>query len=131
MSKLEKLLKAWLLSTGLVYAAGALDFVVRPRAATASLNLAGGEPLEAESPGLYNSLAGAYMATIAALALTAAGDPATRRNLLPPLMVGKAASSGALFYRYVRTQKRGFAAAAALDAAILGITAGLYQALDD
>jgi hypothetical protein len=127
----SKSMKRWLGVTGAAYALGAVGFVIRPQDATESLSKTGGEPLEQETPGLYNSLAAAYMATIAALALTAAADPEDRKALIPPLLVGKAASSGALLYRYLRTRKRGFAMGAALDAAILGITAGLYQALDD
>jgi hypothetical protein len=126
----EKRLSRWLAVTGAIYAAGAVDFAARPRAATRSLNMAGGAPLEDETPGLYNALASAYMATIAALALGAARDPAGRRELVPPLLVAKAASSAALLYRYARTRRRGFAAGAALDAVLLGITAGLYNGLD-
>jgi hypothetical protein len=127
----QRSLARWLTVTGVAYAAGALDFVARPSAATRSLSTAGGESLDDEEPGLYNSLASAYMATIASLALTAARDPDERRMLIPPLLVAKAVSSGALLYRFVRTRKRGFAIGAALDAALLGVTAGLYNALDD
>lgn len=127
----ERSLARWLTVTGVAYAVGALDFVARPSAATRSLSMAGGDSLDDEEPGLYNSLASAYMATIASLALTAAKDPDERRMLIPPLLVAKAASSGVLLYRFVRTRKRGFAVGAALDAALLGVTAGLYNALDD
>ena len=131
MSTAEDRLSRWLTMTGVAYAAGAVDFVVRPQAATRSLSQAGGERLEDEEPGLYHSLAVAYMATIAALALTAGRDVGARRALVPPLLVAKAASSCALLYRFVRTRRRGYAAGAALDAALFGITAGLYNALDD
>ncbi|HYI44821.1 MAG TPA: hypothetical protein VE174_05075, partial [Actinomycetota bacterium] len=67
MKRNERRLRTWLLVTGAVYAAGAVDFLVRPWAATASLNQSGGEPIETEGSGLYNSLASAYMATIASL----------------------------------------------------------------
>lgn len=127
----ESRLARWLTVTGGVYALGSVDFVVRPRAATRSLNLSGGVALEDEEPGLYNALASAYMATIAALALGAGRDPTGRRALVPPLLVAKAASSAALLYRYARTRRRGFAVGAALDAVLLGVTAGLYNALDD
>jgi hypothetical protein len=70
------------------------------------------------------------MATIAALALTAGRDPDAHRALVVPLLVAKAASSTAMLYRYAHTKRRGFAVGAALDAALLGITAGLYNALD-
>ena len=126
----EKQLARWLTVTGAVYAAGAVDFLARPRAATRSLNLSGGTPLDDEEPGVYHALASAYMATIAALALSAGRDPVSRRALIPPLLVAKAASSGAMLYRYAHTRRRGFAIGAALDAALLGITAGLYNALD-
>lgn len=119
-------LTCWLAVTGGAYALGAVDFLVRPRAATRSLSRSGGAPLDDEPPGLYNSLATAYMATIAALALTAATAPEKRDALIPPLLVAKAASSGALLYRYVTTRRRGFAVGAALDAALLGATAGLH-----
>jgi hypothetical protein len=126
-----KALKSWLTLTGVAYAVGAIGFVARPQDALEALNATGGEPADHEGPpGLYNSLAGAYMATIAALALTAAADPEERRALIPPLLVGKAASSSALLYRYTKTRKRGFAAGAALDAFIFGVTAGLYSSLD-
>ena len=132
MTRPARALKAWLALTGVAYAVGAVGFVTRPRDALESLNATGGEPAEHEGPpGLYNSLAGAYMATIAALALTAAADPDARRSLIPPLLVGKAASSSALLYRYSRTRKRAFAVGAALDAFILGVTAGLYSSLED
>lgn len=130
MSAPERRLARWLTVTGVAYASGAVDFVARPKAATRSLSKAGGDVLDDEEPGLYNALAAAYMATIAALALTAARDPDERRALIPPLLVAKAASSGALLYRYLRTRRRGFAVGAALDAALLGVTAGLYNALD-
>jgi hypothetical protein len=126
----ERRLARWLTVTGVVYAAGSVDFIARPRAATRSLNMSGGTPLEDEEPGLYNALAGAYMATIAALALRAGRDPEGRRELVVPLLVAKAASSGAMLYRYARTRRRGFAVGAALDAVLLGVTAGLYNALD-
>jgi hypothetical protein len=126
----EKRLARWLTVTGALYALGSVDFVARPRAATRSLNMSGGTPLEDEEPGLYNALAAAYMATIAALALRAGRDPQGRRELVPPLLVAKATSSAAMLYRYVRTRRRGFAVGAALDAVLLGVTAGLYNALD-
>jgi hypothetical protein len=126
----EQHLARWLTCTGVVYALGSIDFLARPRAATRSLNMSGGAPLEDEEPGLYNSLASAYMATIAALALRAGRDPEARKELVPPLLVAKAASSGAMLYRYARTRRRGFAVGAALDAVLLGVTAGLYNALD-
>ena len=131
MSKVERVLRRWLLVTGSIYALGAVDFLVRPRAATASLGRLTNQPMEAEMPGLYNSLASAYMATIAALALTASKDPDARRLLIPPLLVAKAVSSGAMLLRYQQTRERGFAAGAALDAALLGVTGGLYASLDD
>lgn len=118
-------------ATGVLYAMGALDFTARPGAATHSLNQLGGEPLEHEGPGFYNALAAAYMATIAALALSSAQDPGTRRQLVPPLLVAKAASSTGMLLRYLRTGRRGFAVGAALDALLFGVTAGLYGALDD
>ena len=114
----------------MIYALGAADYVARPRAAITSLNSLGGEPIEPESRGLYNSLAGAYMATIAALALSAAGDPEDRAVLVPPLLVAKAASAGFLLVQYLETRRRGFAVAAGLDAVLFGVTAGLYSALD-
>jgi hypothetical protein len=120
-------LRRWLTVTGAVYAAGCVDFLARPRAATRSLSKTGGAPLDDEEPGLYSSLASAYMATIASLALTAGRDPDARRALIPPLLVAKATSSAAMLYRYARTRRRGFAAGAALDAALFGITAGLYS----
>ena len=126
----ERRLAQWLTVTGVVYAAGSVDFIARPRAATRSLNMSGGARLDDEEPGLYNALASAYMATIAALALGDGRDPAGKSALVPPLLVAKAASSGAMLYRYFRTRRRGFAIGAALDAALLGVTAGLYNALD-
>ena len=117
--------------TGVGYALGAADFVARPWAATASLNRLGGERIDSEPAGLYNSLASAYMATIATIALSAATDPASKRALLPPLLVAKAASSGVLAYRFLSTRKRGYATGAVLDGCLLAITAGLYSALDD
>ena len=131
MSPAARRLARWLTVTGVAYASGAVDFIARPKAATRSLSMAGGEALADEEPGLYNALASAYMATIASLALSAARDPEERRALLPPLLVAKAASSGVLLYRYLRTQRRGFAVGAALDAALLGVTAGLYNSLED
>jgi hypothetical protein len=47
----------WLRATGTIYALGAVDFLLRPRAATVSLSrAAGGEALDDEPGGLYNSL---------------------------------------------------------------------------
>jgi hypothetical protein len=118
-------LSRWLKVTGTVYAFGAVDYVARPHVAIGTLNRAGGEPMDPEEPGLYNALAGAYMATIAALALSASSDPEERSSLIGPLLVGKAASSALLLYRYARTRRRGYAIAAALDAFLFGVTAGL------
>ena len=84
-----------------------------------------------EEPGLYNALASAYMATIAALALTASRDPARNRNLIPPLLVAKATSSAGLLFRYFKTRRRGYALSAALDALLFGVTAGLAAAVED
>ncbi|MEA2433599.1 MAG: hypothetical protein QOG54_1056 [Actinomycetota bacterium] len=127
----EARLRAWLRGTGAIYALGAVDFVARPKAATASLSHYGGDEIEPEEPpGLYNSLAAAYMATIAALALSAAQDPGERRALIPPLLVAKGVSSGLMLYRFTQTRKKGFALGAALDAFLFGVTAGLYSALD-
>jgi hypothetical protein len=127
----EKRLRAWLRGTGAIYALGAVDFVARPRAATTSLSHYGGDEIEPEEPpGLYNSLAAAYMATIAALALSAARDPDGRRALIPPLLIAKATSSSLMLYRFTKTRKRGFALGAALDAFLFGVTAGLYSNLD-
>ena len=131
MTRIDRRMKRWLLTTGAVYAVGAVDFLMRPRNSTDSLNMTGGEPIEPEDPpGVYNSLASAYMATIAVLALTTAADPQENRALVPPLLVAKAGSSAALMYRYFRTRRRGFAVASALDAFLFGVTAGLYAAQD-
>lgn len=131
MTHAERRLGRWLKLTGGLYAAGAVDYVARPRAALEALEKVGGDPLEPEGNGLYNSLAGAYMATIAALALGASSDPAGRRSLIPPLLVGKAASATCLLYMYARTRTRGYVVGAALDAFLFGVTAGLTAALDD
>ena len=135
-SRSERRLGAWLMVTGAVYAAGAVDFLVRPWAATRSLNSYArstdvGDRLEDEVPGFFNALAAAYMATIAALALEASRDPQTKADLVPPLLVAKAVSSSAFLYRYVSTRQRGYALAALLDAVLFGVTAGLYSALED
>lgn len=122
----ERWLTGWLLGTGAVYALGAADFLARPRAATRSLNSYGGERIEDEPGGFYNSLASAYMATIAALALEAGRNPDSRSALVPPLLVAKAVSSSAFMYRYIQTHRRGFAVAAALDGFLFAVTAGLY-----
>ena len=129
-SSAESLLGKWLTATGAVYALGAADFVARPWAATGALSRSGGEPLEAEEPGVYHALAAAYMATIAALALAAGREPEARAHLVPPLLVAKAVSSAALFYRYRRTGKKGYALASGLDAFLFGITGGLHAAAD-
>ncbi|MDQ4143424.1 MAG: hypothetical protein M3198_06735 [Actinomycetota bacterium] len=131
MNKAQQRLARWLGVTGAIYAAGAVDFTARPRAATRSLNQAGGAPLPDEEPGVYNALASAYMATIAALALTAARDPERNQNLVQPLLVAKATSSAGLLLRYFKTRRRGFAMGAALDALIFGVTAGLLAAADE
>ncbi|MDQ3879340.1 MAG: hypothetical protein M3290_13485 [Actinomycetota bacterium] len=130
MSDSEKRFARWLTATGAAYAVGAADFLVRPHASTRSLSLAGGDPLADESPGLYHSLACAYMATIAALSLTAAREPGDRRELIPPLVVAKAVSSATLMYRFRQTGKRGFLVGSILDAVLLGVTAGFYSSLD-
>ena len=125
------LLRTWLASTGVIYALGAVDFVARPWAATASLGQLSGDKMETEPAGVYNSLSVAYMATIAALALSASRDPEEKRALIPPLLVAKAVSSGVLGYRYLKTKKKGYAAGAALDALLLVTTAALASGLDD
>ena len=130
MSGPQRRFSRWLQATGALYALGAADYVARPRAAIATLNTMGGEPMEPEGRGLYNSLAGAYMATIAALALSASVDPHERSVLIPPLLAAKAASAGFLLFQYVETRRRGFALAAGLDAFLFGVTAGLYSSLD-
>ncbi len=89
MTTSQRRFARWLTATGAAYAAGAVDFLVRPHASTRSLSLAGGEPLADEDTGVYHSLACAYMATIAALSLTAAQEPAERTELIPPLLVAK------------------------------------------
>ena len=127
----DRLLRTWLASTGVVYALGAVDFVARPWAATASLSQMSGDKLDTEPAGFYNSLSAAYMATIAALALSASRDPEEKRALIPPLLVAKAVSSGVLGYRFLKTKKRGYAAGAALDALLLVTTAVLATGLDD
>ena len=131
VARTDRRLSRWLRVTGLVYALGAIDYVARPQAALDTLGRIGGDELAPETNGLYNSLAGAYMATIAALALGASTDPASRRDLIPPLLVGKAASATALLYMYARTRKKGYAVGAGVDAFLLGVTAGLTAALDD
>lgn len=130
MGGTERRFARWLAATGVIYALGALDFTVRPRAATRSLSAAGDPPLPDEEPGIYNALASAYMATIAALALAASRDPSGRRELIPPLLVAKATSSAGFLYRYLKTRRPGYAAGAALDAGLLGVTAGLAASLD-
>lgn len=123
----QRALRRWLKLTGTAYAAGAAGFLARPQEPLAALSLATGEPPGYEEPGLYHALAGAYMVTIAALALGAASAAEERRALIPPLMAAKAASSAALLYRYRATGKRSYALASAIDAAILGVTAALYR----
>jgi hypothetical protein len=125
----ERRFRAWLRTTGVVYAVGAADFLARPKAAGQSLEQVGGEPIEEERPGLYNSLSSAYMATIAALSFGAASDPEEHSDLIPPLLVAKAVSSGALLLRYFQTRHKGYAAASALDAFLFGVTAGFYANL--
>ena len=46
MASAEKRLSRWLTVSGVAYAAGALDFLVRPEAATRSLGQAAGERLD-------------------------------------------------------------------------------------
>jgi hypothetical protein len=58
------------------------------------------------------------------------GSPQERKALIPPLLVAKASSSAALLWRFTQTRRRGFAVGAALDAFLLGVTAGLYNSLD-
>ena len=131
MASPERRLSRWLAVTGAVYAAGAVDYVARPAAALDTLGRLGGERLDPEGNGLYNSLAGAYMATIAALALGASRDPSGNRALIPPLLVGKAASAAGLVYLYAKTRKKGYAVGAGVDAFLFGVTAGLSSRLPD
>ena len=130
VAKPNRALRRWLRITGAIYVMGAIDYVVRPRAAIDTLSKLGGDQLEPETNGLYNSLAGAYMATIGALALGASTDPAERRELIAPLLVGKAASAAGLLYMYARTKKKGYAIGAGVDAFLFGVTAGLSQNID-
>ena len=130
MAKPDRALRRWLRVTGAIYAMGAIDYVARPGVAVDTLGRLGGEELEPESNGLYNSLAGAYMATIAALALGASTDPVEHRSLIGPLLVGKAASAAGLLYMYARTKKKGYAIGAGVDAFLFGVTAGLSANLD-
>ena len=127
-SAADRRLKGWLRFTGGLYALGGIGFFTRPTDATEALGRIG-EPLDPEPAGLYNSLATAYMATITALALgAAAAEDEGRDHLIAPLLVAKATSSATLLYRFVRTRRAGFAAGAALDALLLGVTAGLHAA---
>lgn len=129
--KVDRRLATWLRFTGALYAIGGAGFLARPQDAVDALGRVG-EPLDEEHPGLYTSLSTAYMATITALAFAAASaDEEGRDRLIPPLLVAKATSSGALLVRYLRTRRLGFAAGAALDALLLGITAGLHAASRD
>ena len=128
MNAPRRTLSRWLKATGIVYAVGAVDFTARPQEAIRTLNMTGGAPLDPEPSGIYNALASAYMATIASLALTAAGDPDEHRNLIPPLLVAKATSSAGFLLRFARTRRSGFAYAALVDALLLGVTGGLYAA---
>jgi hypothetical protein len=124
-------LRTWLRFTGALYALGGAAMLARPQDAVDALGRVG-EPLDEEHPGLYTSLSTAYMATITALAFAAASaDEEGRGRLIPPLLVAKATSSSALLLRYVRTRRLGFAAGAALDALLLGVTAGLHAATHD
>ena len=126
--KADRRLAAWLRFTGALYAVGGAGFLARPQDAVDALGRVG-EPLEEEGPGLYTSLSTAYMATITALAFAAAAaDEDGRDRLIPPLLVAKATSSSALLLRYLKTRRLGFAAGAALDALLLGVTAGLHAA---
>lgn len=121
-------MRRWLRFTGALYALGGAGFLTRPQDALDALGRVG-EPLDPEPPGLYTSLSTAYMATITALAFSAAtADDETRDRLIPPLLVAKATSSSALVLRYIRTRRAGYAAGAALDALLLGVTAGLHAA---
>jgi hypothetical protein len=129
--KAERRLANWLRFTGALYAVGGAGFLTRPQDAVDALGRVG-DPLEEEPPGLYTSLSTAYMATITALAFAAASaDDAGRDRLIPPLLVAKATSSSALLLRYLRTRRLGFAVGAALDALLLGVTAGLHAATHD
>ena len=127
----ERRLGRWLTISGAGYALTGADFLLRPRAPLDSLSRVAGEELDEEDTGVYHSLTVAYMATIAALALGASRDPGGRRELVPALLVAKATSSGALLYRFYKTRRKAFAVGAALDAVLLGVTGGLYAALDD
>jgi hypothetical protein len=121
-------LSGWLRFTGGIYALGGAGFLARPQDAIDALGRVG-DPLDPEPPGLYTSLSTAYMATITALALAAASaDDDGRDHLIPPLLVAKATSSSALLFRYFKTRRLGYAAGAALDAFLLGVTAGLHAA---
>ena len=129
--KAERRLRGWLRFSGAIYAIGGIGFLSRPQDAVDALGRVG-DPLDEEPPGLYTSLSTAYMATITALALAAASaDDDARDALIPPLLVAKATSSSALLLRYFKTRKLGYAAGAALDALLLGITAGLHTATRD
>ena len=103
----ERRLARWLTTTGVVYAAGAIDFLVRPKAATRSLSMSGGSTLDDEDH-LSHSLAGASWRR-SRPALTAAATRGaralSRRCSWQRRRVGRDA------VRYARTRRRGFAAA--------------------
>jgi hypothetical protein len=126
--KADRRLAGWLRFSGALYALGGTGFLARPHDAVEALGRVG-EPLDEEPAGLYSSLSTAYMATITALAFAAASsDDEGRAKLIPPLLVAKATSSSALLVQFFRTRRAGFAAGAALDALLLGVTAGLHAA---
>src|SRR5687768_16622644 len=95
-------LRNWLRVTGVIYTLGALDYTLRPHSVNETLAVAGGERVVEAEPGIYHSLASAYMAPIGAMAPSAAPDPEARRDLIRPLLVAKATPSAGMLYRYFR-----------------------------
>ncbi|MDQ3982465.1 MAG: hypothetical protein M3271_07270 [Actinomycetota bacterium] len=139
MSPTERRMARWLTFTGVVHAAGAAGALLRARSPVIPLENGRGAPIVSsnrflaptdEPPEVF-AFVGGYLAASAAVALAIARDPQARRTLVPPLLIGKAGTSAALLYRYAWTRRRAYAAVAAVNAVALGVTAGLYSALDD
>ncbi len=106
----ERRLARWLRFFALLFAAGAVAFLVRPEETVANLNLPGRlvglPPLEPSTRPIASdfwfALAIANMATIAACCWLAASDVRRRRNLVYPVVVSKLVSSGTGLLLFVR-----------------------------
>lgn len=115
----DEKLRRFLAASAIGYGIAGLNLLLRRKGFEADMKRIDGKR---KPPDIWPALGVAYMATIAALAWTASRDRQRAAELVKALLVAKATSSALFANQFLRTRRRSFLLATAVDGGILAAT---------